>query len=98
MVEKSRTAGLFARGETPSRRFRPPLKKPQRGFFSIMLKRFQFMREHEQDFTIRVMARSLRVSQSGYYRWRRVGPGKREPNRAFLESIVREVHRESRGR
>ena len=38
MVEKSRTAGLFARGETPSRRFRPPLKKPQRGFFSIVLK------------------------------------------------------------
>ena len=56
------------------------------------------MREHEKEFTVGVMSRILRVSQSGYYRWRRMGPGKRERNRALLESVIREVHQESRGR
>lgn len=56
------------------------------------------MREHEKTYSIRTLSRCLRVSPSGYYRWRLAGPGKRELNRLMLESAIREIHEASRCR
>jgi len=56
------------------------------------------MREYEKQYPVRVMARVLKVSASGYYRWRDAGPGRRELNRRELETAIRGVFRDSRGR
>jgi transposase InsO family protein len=54
------------------------------------------MHEHEKEFPVSVMARVLKVSASGYYRWRDAGPGRRELHRRELERGIRELHRLSR--
>lgn len=54
------------------------------------------MHRYEKEYPVRVMARVLGVSASGYYRWRDAGPGCRELNRRELERAIREVHRNSR--
>jgi transposase InsO family protein len=54
------------------------------------------MHEHENEFSVPAMARVLKVSASGYYRWRDAGPGRRELHRKELERGIREIHRSSR--
>lgn len=56
------------------------------------------MHEQETTHSVRTMARVLKVSESGYYRWRDAGPGRRELRRSALTMAVREIHRESQER
>ena len=46
LAENSRTASLFGRGKTPSRRFSPSLKKPHSGFFSKVLGNVEDVVDH----------------------------------------------------
>ena len=56
------------------------------------------MREHETKYSVRTMSRVLSVSESGYYRWRDAGPGKRAMQRAELEAAVKAVFEGTRER
>lgn len=59
--------------------------------------KFAFIRDHlAGDFSIVDCCRVLRVSQSGYYRWRRTPVGRREQRRIEIVRAIREVHEENR--
>ena len=47
--------------------------------------------------TIGMLCRTLRVSESGYYRWSRNAPSKRAVENQRLEERIREAHERSRG-
>ncbi len=56
------------------------------------------MKQHEGQFTVRLMCRVLSVSPSGYYAWRSRGPSKRCRRRMALDAQVQEVFQSRKGR
>jgi putative transposase len=54
------------------------------------------MRKHRQVWPLRVMARVLQVSPSGYYAWAKRPESGRSHRRAQLRTAMREVHEQSR--
>ncbi|MBX3354864.1 MAG: IS3 family transposase [Phycisphaeraceae bacterium] len=59
--------------------------------------KFAFIRDHlAGEFRIVDCCRVLRVSQSGYYRWRKSPLGTREQRKMELVQAIREVHEEHR--
>ena len=59
--------------------------------------KYACMEEHREAFDVVMMCRVLKVSRSGYYKWRSRPGGERRlaEGRRLLE--IRAVHRESRG-
>ena len=58
---------------------------------------FAVIRDHlVPQFTVKDCCRVLKVSPSGYYRWRRAPEGKRQARRAELVRHIRVVHEQSR--
>lgn len=58
---------------------------------------FEFMSAHQAEFPIRVMARVLRVSASGYYAWRSRPASAHAQADALLLRRIRTIHAGSRG-
>jgi transposase InsO family protein len=53
--------------------------------------RYQYIREHRQEFSIKRMCQLLEVTRSGYYAWQPEKPGPREQeNRVLVEHIQKE--------
>ena len=51
--------------------------------------KFRFMREHQESHSVELMARTLRVSRSGYYAWLGREPSDREQrNKELLKQIL----------
>ncbi len=59
--------------------------------------RFAFIREHEQEFSVRRMCAMLRVSKSGFYAHRERAPCRRAHDDRALEQAIRRVFEEHRG-
>ena len=52
--------------------------------------KYAFMSEHVRQFAVKIMARVLEVSRSGFYRWRQAqGPGPRARARSELDARVK---------
>jgi len=58
---------------------------------------YRFMSAHQAEFAIRVMARVLKVSASGYYAWRSRPASARATADADLTRRIRTIHAASRG-
>ena len=58
--------------------------------------RYQFIEEHREHWPVVVQCAVLEVTRSGYYAWRKRGPGPRTRRRQELITRIREVHREVR--
>jgi putative transposase len=58
--------------------------------------KYVFIKEHQLDFSIRLMCSVLEVSESGYYRWRKEPESKREKENALLLEKIRLIHKKSR--
>ena len=56
------------------------------------------IKELSVDFDIKECCEALRVSRSGYYRWRRAEPSRREKENAELLEQIREVFEANKGR
>jgi len=59
--------------------------------------RFQFMKEHNKEFHVEKMAKVLKVSRAGYYKFLRKSLSKRELANKELIKKIRETYEESRG-
>lgn len=59
--------------------------------------RFQFIRDHSSQFSVRRMCRVLRVSSSGYYAWLGRPMSRRERENRRLVQAIKEIHKEKRG-
>lgn len=57
--------------------------------------RYQFMKDHSEQFSITMMCRVLQVSSSGYYAWRGRSPGKRALENEVLDAAVRAMFKEN---
>jgi putative transposase len=58
--------------------------------------RFQFIEDHRDEFSVRLMCKVLEVSTSGYYAWRGRPPSKREmANRELMAKIKEEFEKSS---
>ncbi len=60
--------------------------------------KYAFIEAHRGQHRIATMCRVLDVSSSGYYAWRRRGPGRRELADRKLLRAIQDVHHKSRGR
>lgn len=60
--------------------------------------RYQFIRDHREQYRLDVMCRVLEVSVSGYHSWRRRPISKRTQQDALLEQRIRDTHQRSKGR
>jgi len=58
--------------------------------------KYEFIRTHEQQFSVQRMCRVLEVQRSGYYAWKRRPPSRRTQANAELLEKVRQVFRYSR--
>jgi len=58
---------------------------------------FRFIAHHTGEFPVNAMCRTLQVSRSGFYRWRRAPTGKRQAWREDLAKAVVQAHQQSRG-
>ena len=56
------------------------------------------IKELSVDFDIKECCEALRVSRSGYYRWRRAEPSRREKENAQLVEQIREVFEANKSR
>lgn len=56
------------------------------------------MSEHHTDFRVEEMCRVFEVSRSGYYRWIKRRPGRRELDNQRLDAQIREIYAGSKGR
>jgi putative transposase len=59
--------------------------------------RFQFLDDHQQQFSITLLCRVLDVSRSGYYAWRKREPSARKMADQVLLALMRLHHKKSRG-
>lgn len=59
--------------------------------------RYAFIREHRDQFPVRVLCAVIAVSRSGFYRWLRHPVGRRQARREALLARIRLVHQRSRG-
>ena len=59
--------------------------------------RFRFIHQHTAEFPVNALCRTLEVSRSGFYRWRKAPLGKRAAWREDLARAVRAAHADSRG-
>jgi putative transposase len=59
--------------------------------------RYIFIAQNQGEFPVRVMCRVLRVSQSGYYAWRKRPPSARQVADDHLSHQIRQIFREGRG-
>lgn len=57
---------------------------------------YQFIQQHQHDYPVRVMCCVLRVSPSGYYRWRQRPQSQRAQQNQHLLSEIERVHQQSR--
>jgi putative transposase len=58
--------------------------------------KYRFIREQEHIMPVRGLCALLHVSRSAYYRWRKIGPSRREQHNETLLSAIYEVHHQSR--
>lgn len=58
--------------------------------------KYAFIKEHQKEFSIRLMCRVLEVSESGYYRWRTSSISKRACENEILLEKIKEIHKKSR--
>jgi hypothetical protein len=56
------------------------------------------IKEFSVDFDLKECCEALRVSRSGYYRWRRAQPSRREKENAELVEQIREVFEANKSR
>ncbi len=56
------------------------------------------MKEHQTVFVVERMCKAFKVSRSGYYYWLNRKPSARQTNNQTILNLIREIHRESRGR
>jgi putative transposase len=56
------------------------------------------MKEHQSMFAVEKMCRAFRVSRSGYYNWLNRKPSARRVGNQNILQLIREIHRESKGR
>lgn len=59
--------------------------------------RFEFVRDHQDQYPVRLLCRVLKVSPSGYYAWRRRPLSSRAQEDAWLWPQIAKVHEESHG-
>ena len=59
--------------------------------------KFRFVAREKAQHPVRILCRVLEVSTSGFYHWLRRGPSARERRDAALLSLLRTLHRTSRG-
>jgi putative transposase len=57
--------------------------------------KYGFIREHCQDYPVKMMCQALGVSASGYYAWRRRPPSQRQLADEALAVQIRQVHQAS---
>ncbi len=58
--------------------------------------RFAYMSAHQPQYEVKIMSRVLKVSQSGYYAWRKRGVSRRAKSNAHMVEAIRAIHTESR--
>lgn len=58
--------------------------------------RFAFMVAQQPQYEVKIMSRVLKVSQSGYYAWRKRGVSQRAKSNAGMVESIRTIHTESR--
>ena len=58
--------------------------------------KYRFMEENRSSFEVKKMCRSLKMSRSGYYRWRDRGQSTRARENEELVKAIKESHRKSR--
>lgn len=56
------------------------------------------MSEHRTYFSVAEMCRVFKVSRSGYYRWLKRGPSRREVDNRKLDAEIREIYNHNKGR
>jgi len=59
--------------------------------------KYEFIREHRNEFPVGKMCQVLEVSRSGYYSHLKWTPGQRCLENQALSTAIKEIHRESRG-
>lgn len=59
--------------------------------------KYAWIQEHRDSFPIATMCRTLRVSKSGFYRWRSAKPSTRALRSQRIRKAVKQVHEESNG-
>ena len=59
--------------------------------------KYAWIEEHRDSFPITRMCRTLRVSKSGFYRWRSAKPSARALRSQRIRKAVKQVHEESNG-
>lgn len=57
--------------------------------------RFQFIKEHQTQYSVNLMCRLLEVSRSGYYAWLKRKPSKREMADREYSAMIEQIHAES---
>ena len=58
--------------------------------------RYQFIREHEREYSVQRMCRVLDVTRSGYYAWQPEKTGSREQENQILVGHIRKEYKTSR--
>jgi transposase InsO family protein len=56
------------------------------------------MSEHRTQFRVEEMCRVFEVSRSGYYRWSKRRPSRRELDNQRLDALIREIYADNKGR
>lgn len=59
--------------------------------------KFQFVAEHQEHYPINLMCRTLEVSISGYYAWRKREPSKRQREDEQLAKQIEQIFQDNRG-
>jgi transposase InsO family protein len=60
--------------------------------------RYQFIKDHINEFPVGKMCKVMQVSKSAYYKWQTHKPGKRAVFNSFLTQEIKNIHRQSKCR